>query len=155
MPSNKRSKTNRWKCLVLVPMLILVHGCLDFGDDFETTSPTEQQVSGCRKAMYINTSVNITPLGLYYAGSGIDAAVWYKFRTDTVDVLQIFDTSVVDAAKFQNGFTLNTKKNVKWWDVKNKDLLGGQVPLPNAKYMNVGIEKIEEGYTVYIMWFET
>ncbi|MBN2513567.1 MAG: hypothetical protein JXB18_11570, partial [Sedimentisphaerales bacterium] len=87
--------------------------------------------------------------------SGIDASMYFKFKTDTTDISQIFDSSVVDAAKFQNGFTLNTIKNVKWWDVKNKDLLGGQVSLPNAKYMNVGIEKTEKGYTVYIMWFET
>ncbi len=43
---------------------------------------------------------------------------------------------------------------LKWWDVKGKKLLGGQVELPNTRFMNVGVEKNDDGYLVYIMWHE-
>jgi len=45
-------------------------------------------------------------------------------------------------------------KDLKWWDVKDKNLLGGKVELPKLRFMNVGIEKSNEGYLVYIMWHE-
>ena len=45
-------------------------------------------------------------------------------------------------------------KGRKWWDVKGKNLLGGQVELPNVRFMNVGVEQTENGYMIYVMWHE-
>ena len=46
-------------------------------------------------------------------------------------------------------------EDVEWWDVEGKELVGGEISLPNARFMNLGAEKIEGGYIVYIMWHET
>ena len=88
-------------------------------------------------------------------GSGIDDSIWFKFKTDTVDLREIFAGKVVDISEFKSDFTFgHGMTELKWWDVKGKSLLGGQVSLPNVRFMNVGIEKIHDGYVVYIMWHE-
>jgi len=70
-------------------------------------------------------------------------------------VEEIFDSEVVDTSTFKDGFTFaHDMDELKWWDAKGKQLLGGQVDLPNVKFMNVGIEKNGDGYVVYIMWHE-
>ena len=131
-------------------------GCLEFGKDEETIMPTKAQVDRCRSEMYLNPSVKITPLGFKLEGSGIDDAIWFKFKPESIDLVEIFDSKVVDISKFKNDFTfLPEMKNLKWWDVKGKKLLGEQVSLPNARVMNVGVEKTENGYMIYIMWHET
>jgi len=142
--------------LLIVLLLILsLAGCLDFGKDEETTSPTKAQVARCRSEMYLNPSMKITPLGFKLEGSGIDDAIWFKFKTNIVDVQEIFDGKVVDTSKFEDYFTFTHEMNeLKWWDVKGKKLLGGQVELPNVRFMNVGVEKTNDGYVVYIMWHE-
>jgi hypothetical protein len=131
-------------------------GCLEFGEDEETRSPTKARVDRCRSEMYLDSSARITPLGYKLLGSGIDDAIWFKFRTESTDLAEIFDSKVVDTSKFNNDFTFSSEmKNVKWWDVKGKKLFGGQVSLPNVRYMNVGVNKTEEGYVIYVMWHET
>ena len=88
-------------------------------------------------------------------GSGIDDAIWFKFSTDASNVDQIFDMNAVDTAKFKDGFNFAHKMDaLTWWDVNSKALLGAQVELPNARFMNVGIVRTDAGYLVYIMWHE-
>ncbi|MBE9140997.1 hypothetical protein IQ254_27995 [Nodosilinea sp. LEGE 07088] len=129
---------------------------MNFGKDEETTTPTEAQLSRCQVEMYLNPSINIVPLGYKLEGSGIDDAIWFKFETDASSLQEIFDRNVVDTSTFKNGFVLTDGINAsKWWDVENKEVLGGQVELPNARFMNIGIEKNDDGYQVYIMWHET
>jgi len=130
-------------------------GCLKFGDDEETTSPTSAQVDRCRREMYINPSVELTPLGYKLLGSGIDDAIWFKFPTSSTHLTEVFDGKVVDTAKFETPFTHIRMKDVKWWDVEGKTLLGAQVSLPNARFMNVGVQKTDAGFVIYIMWTET
>ena len=144
-------------CLVLLGSLFLISlsGCLDFGEDEETTTPNETQISRCVAEMYLNPSNKITPLGYKLLGSGIDDSIWFKFKTDSTDLSKIFDTTVVDIGKFEDNFTfLSQPKNLDWWDVNGKILLGGQLELPNVRYMNVGTDKTDDGYTIYIMWHE-
>jgi len=145
-----------YKHLFLLLITISFTGCLDFGNNEETTSPTEVQVERCRAEMYINPSIEITTLGFKLEGSGIDDAIWFKFETNIMDLHQIFDSNIVDTYKFENNYTsLYEVNGLEWWDVKGKKLIGGQVELPNVRFMNVGIEKKEKGYVVYIMWHET
>jgi len=133
---------------LLLSLSLISTGCLAFGIDEETTTPTEAQLSRCRAEMYLNPSMKITPIGYKLEGSGIDDAIWFKFWTDVSGVQEIFDVKVVDTSKFKTGFTFSHEmKEIKWWDVENKELLGGQVELPNVRFMNVGIEKI-----VKVMW---
>ncbi|MBW8016942.1 MAG: hypothetical protein FVQ82_12220 [Planctomycetes bacterium] len=143
---------NKLYLLFVIP--VLVGGCLDFGDDEVTTSPTKAQVDRCRSAMYLKSSADIDPLGYMLFDSGIDGSIWFKFKSKSSDLTEIFDTKVVDVSKFQDGFTHYEKKELKWWDVKGKKFYGGQVSLPNVRYMNVGVEKTDQGYLVYIYWYE-
>jgi len=137
-------------------LLLSLNGCIDFGEDIETEKPNENQVNRCFAEMYLNPSMELKPLGFKLEGSGIDDAIWFKFKTNTTNLSQVFDTTVVDVTKFKENFTfLSQLTGLKWWDVKDKNLLGGQIALPNARYMNVGIEKINSGYIIYIMWHET
>ena len=128
---------------------------LRIGEVEETTTLTEAQISLCKSEMYLNPSSKIVPLG-FKLESGIDDAIWFKFKTNSTGLSQVFDTTVVDTTKFKKDFTfLHEMKELKWWDVKGKSLLGGQVSLPKARYMNVGVEEIDNGYMIYIMWHET
>ncbi|MFT5836609.1 MAG: hypothetical protein ACI9ZV_000105 [Candidatus Azotimanducaceae bacterium] len=149
-------KLMRKSCLLITLLAIIsITGCLDFGNDEETTSPTKAQIDRCRHEMYLNPSIRMTPLGFKLEGSGIDDAIWLKFKTDVLNLQKIFDDKVVDATKFKEDFTLISEMSgLKWWDVQGKNLLGGQVELPNARFMHVGVEKNYENFVVYIMWHE-
>jgi hypothetical protein len=142
--------------ILISVLLVTAIGCFGFGRDEETTTPTESQMNRCRTEMYLNDSVEIMPLGFKLLGWGIDDAIWFKFETNVDDLSQVFDTTVVDTSKFKEGFTFMDKmEKMKWWDVQGKRLLGGEVSLPNGRFMNVGAEKVDEGYVIYIMWHET
>ena len=84
------------RTLILSVLPLVLAGCLDFGEDEETTTPTVKQVARCRAKMYLKKSMKLTPLGLRLEGSGIDDAIWFKFRTDVAGPAETFDTSVVD-----------------------------------------------------------
>jgi hypothetical protein len=106
--------------------------------------------------MFLNPSLKIEPLGFRFQGSGIDDSILFKFQTDCSDISQIFDTTKVDVSSFKpNTPYIYPEKHLKWWDVKGKYLLGGQISLPDAKFMNVGLLKTDNGYIVYISWSET
>ena len=141
--------------IIIAVLLTTTLACLDFGPEEETTAPTASQVSRCRAEMYVRDPVTITPLGFKLDGSGIDDIIWFKFETDSDDLAQVFDTTVVDVHTFEEGVSMMTLDNVAWWDVEGKDLLGGQVALPNARFMTVGAEKVEGGYVIYVVWNET
>jgi hypothetical protein len=153
----QRRRTVRRQAVTAVLLILTVcTSCLKFGDDEETTPPTSVQVDRCRSEMYLNPSVDIIPLGYKRIGSGIDDAIWFKFKTTATDLTEIFDSTVVDVTTFTSPFTFDFEmEGVRWWDVEGKTLLGGQVSLPNARYMNVGIYRTEEGCVIYIMWHET
>lgn len=143
--------------IVLTLSLISVKGCWNFGfgEDEETTTPNEKQVSRCIAEMYLNPSIKLTPLGYKLQGSGIDDSIWFKFKTDSTDLSLIFDTSVVDISQFQENFSFsNSPKGINWWDVTAKNLLGAEISLPYVRYMNVGIEKKDDSYIIYIHWYE-
>ena len=152
----KRIKNIKYLSLSAIALLsvVLFFGCLGFGKDEETINPTLQQVSKCRELMHLNPSLDITPLGYKLLASGIDDAIWFKFRADTVSLNEIFNLSTI-AKEFSEGFVLIPEKGLNWWDVVNKNFIGGQVSLPNSKFMNVGIEKEMDGLIIYIFWFET
>lgn len=129
-------------------------GCLNFGDDIETTSPSPKQVSGCAKLMYLNPNIKIDPMGLKIIASGIDDIVWFKFET-RANIKNIFNAKYVDVSNFsKNEYVITPAKNISWWIKRKKLLLGGQIELPNVKNMNVGIEQQKNRNIVYIVWHE-
>ena len=145
------------KCHILIfcTIAVLSTGCLDFGDDINTTSPTKKQIDDCISRMYLNPSLKIEPVGYMYQGSGMDDAICLKFYTDTNDIDTIFAKIFVDKSKFAEGFTFSQDPaDLNWWDTANKTFYGAQIELPNNKFMNVGIEKVDDKYAVYIFWHE-
>jgi len=145
------TKTTLFTALLLSA---LPSGCLDFGKDEEAQIPTAAQVARCRSVMHLNPDLKIGPLGFRLRGSGIDDAIWFKFKSKASKVAEVFDTAVVDVSEFEDGFTMLPVKGLKWWDVNGKTFLGGEVSLPNVKFMKVGITKTADGLLVYIMWHE-
>jgi len=149
------------KKLILLPGIIVciaLSGCLNFGKDEETTSPTPEQIARCFSEMHLNPNLKLQPLGYRLEGSGIDDGIWFKFETEA-NISEIFKSSIVDITKFtenSNYIHSSEMKKLKWWDTAGKTLMGGQVelPLPNARYMNIGIEKKGKSNVVYIMWHE-
>lgn len=137
----------------LLPLLL--SGCLSFGSDVETASPSPEQVARCVAEMYINPGVVIRPLGFKLLGSGIDDAIWFKFET-TANVQSLFNLKIVDTSGFsESSNQAQDGQGPSWWDLSGKKLLGGQVQLPNARFMNVHIEKKGDRNIVYILWHET
>lgn len=139
--------------LLFLPLLL--SGCLDFGPNVTTTTPSASDVSRCRAEMYIDPDVKIQPKG-FKLTSGIDDAIWFKFNAETPNITNVFRDDVVDSSLFRKGFTLHSDSLPSWWDVSLQSLTGGQVSLPNARFMNVGYFDNGDGtLTVYIMWHET
>ena len=61
----------------------------------------------------------------------------------------------MDTSELKSGFRFsNRTSDPEWWDVNDKKLIGGNVELPGMRYMDVGIERSNEGYLVYIRWYE-
>ena len=85
----------------------------------------------------------------------MDDAIWFKFMTDTTDLTQVFNPEIIDVGEFEEDFAFPSWDFIEWWDVENKSLIGGEVTLPDAEYMDVGVQKTEQGYLIYIMWQDT
>ena len=130
-------------------------GCLKFGPDVSTTTPTSADVARCRTEMYIDPDIHIRPQG-FKLTSGIDDSIWFKFVAETSDITDVFAVHVVDTSSFTKKFALRSDSTTSWWDVPAHSLTGGQVSLPNARFMNVGYrDNADDTLTVYIMWHET
>ena len=144
------------KSYIAVLCAVVLSGCsLQFGADEVTTQPTEAQLARCRSEMYLQTNLVFQAHGMKLLGSGIDDAIWLKFSCEVTDPALIFQANVVDTSKFRKGFKLSPYKDLPWWDVEGRNLSGGQVALPNARFMNVGIDTTGTHSVVYIMWHET
>ncbi|MCP3925146.1 MAG: hypothetical protein GY714_21440 [Desulfobacterales bacterium] len=138
---------------ILIILTFIFTGCLPFGEDIETEKPTEKQVKYCRAEMFLLDSLQIEPIGLKIRGSGIDKAIWFKFKTDRNDPNNFF-TKQINTSELNSTFLLH-KNNIKWWSSVDRILTGGSVSLPHGKFMSVGIEKKNGSNIVYIMWNET
>ena len=105
--------------------------------------------------MHLNPDTAIEPEG-FIQTIGIDEAIWFRFKANTDDINNVFDTSIVDTKKFTSGYKINSSTQESWWDASEKNLTGNDIKLPNVKYMRVGyLKNQDESLTVYIMWFET
>ena len=141
--------------MLLIIVICCVSRCLRFGRDEVTTHPTPQQIVKCKKLMYINPVIDIDPIGYKLLGSGIDDAIFFKFRTKAESIKEIFDSNYVDTSSFSKDFQfIYQDKGLKWWDVTGRKFTGGEISLPNVKYMNVGIQEEDNEYVVYIFWHE-
>ena len=106
--------------------------------------------------MFLSPSATITPLGFKLHGSGIDDRIWFKFKTDSRSLSDVFDTEVVDISAFRSNYSFHIRdNNPEWWDISEFRLTGAEVSLPNVKFMHVGARRVEDGFVLYILWHET
>lgn len=141
--------------LMLIGCLHHAPNFLDFGPDITTRTPSVAEVQRCRAEMYINPDLEIVPEGCKLT-SGIDAAIWFRFVAKTNNLAKVFRKDKVDTTKFTTSNDLTGSGLPSWWDVNSKKLAGGQVALPNVRFMNVGYVNNKNGtLTVYVMWHET
>jgi len=144
------------KKLILCILPLLGAGCLNFGDDIETVDPTEEQIAFCRSAMHIAEGVVIEPLGLKIMGSGIDDAVWFKFRTGESDFSLIFDGSSVPSDSLAGTVSFYATDGLpEWWDTGSRTFTGGTVFLGGGVWMTAGFLREVDGTVCYIFWHET
>lgn len=140
----------------VVFFLLLVAGCLDFGENIVTEQPTAEQLAFCQSAMYLNDQLDFEPVGLRIDATGIDAVVWFRFFTEEVTAGRIFDSEFVSPDSLRNTVSFYSYENMpKWWDADEKVLEGGTVHLNTGRHMTVGIHREERGSTVYIFWSES
>lgn len=136
--------------------LLLVAGCLGFGENIETGQPTAEQLAFCQSAMYLNDQLHFEPIGLRIDATGIDAAAWFCFFTEEVAIEKIFDSEFVSPDSLSDPVSFYSNESMPaWWDADEKVLEGGTVSLDGGIYMTVGIFREEHGSTVYIFWFES
>jgi len=141
--------------MVLFAGALYIFGRMEYYEDEETATPTEEQVGKCRRMMFLNPSVTIAPLGFQLLPAGKDYSLRFKFRAESDDLAEVFAGQVGGISEFRKGFSftfLQLKKHPQWWDAEGKDLLGGKVSIPAGRVMYVGAEKIEGGYMIYIEW---
>lgn len=143
------------KKILTLFMIIFLSGCINFGEEIETTSPSLAQVERCRIAMHIKPEVELTPLGFKLNASGIDDAIWFKFKTKNINIEDIFYKDITDILVLKDEYRFHYNDDIKWWAAQDKLLTGGQAELPDAKFMNIGIDKTTDGLIIYIMWHET
>lgn len=140
---------------ILCSLVALSSGCLNFGSDTKTNVPTEEQISQCRALLHLNPDLQIDAKGYAYYGTGIDDLLVFKFETNVTTPDEIFDTEKLDITSLKDNYKLPSKfKDLAWWDIEGKTFYGGQISLPKAKYLEIGIEKTDQGSTVYLFWFE-
>ncbi|MGB8703242.1 MAG: hypothetical protein WCD18_27815 [Thermosynechococcaceae cyanobacterium] len=128
---------------------------LDFGPNIETKAPSATDVKRCRAEMYLQSDVEIIPEG-YKLISGIDDAIWFRFIAKTTNIADVFMKDKVNTSKFTTNHKFYGDTLPDWWDIESKVLTGGEISLPNARFMNVGYVNNQDGtLTVYVIWHET
>ncbi len=140
------------RCSFACVAAVILTGCLSFGDNVDTATPSAEQVARCRAEMHLAPGLVLTARG-YKLTQGIDDAIWFKFVTARQPVAALFRPDV-DTTTFRPGVEIQPA-GTPWWDAQGKKLVGGQVSLPNARFMTVGIDEQGEDMTVYVMWAET
>ncbi len=137
--------------------ILLLTGCLKFGDEISTEALTPEQLKYCFSTLCLNEDIKVVPLGYKLNASGIDDAIWFKFKTNTSDYREIFKEELTDAISFKKDYKFSPQNAYEtWWNPKDTAMIGGQIELPGLKYMEVGISESNTPgeYIIYIFWFE-
>ena len=144
-------------------LVALVAGCDPFPDPPTdiTETPTPEQVRYCRRVMYIDPAVTITPIGYYHDHNFLDDVVGLKFIAHSDQYGDLFQSDQVFGKELLPDYSigkLTDNPNIKWWANDSTPLIGGtfNVPSPNgADQLSIGIEDNGDGtYTVYVILSE-
>ena len=149
--------------LGLIFFVSLVVGCDPFPDPPTeiTENPTPNQIRYCRRIMYIDPGVTITPLGYFHDHNFLDDVIGFKFIAQTDQYGDLFESGQVTVNELLPNYSIGSlpdNPDVEWWPSDSTSLIGGnfRVPSPNsAEQLSVGIEDNGDGtLTVYVVFFE-
>lgn len=144
-----------WLAVLLAVILLPSLGCLNFGDDVSTTTPTPAQIARCRAEMYLSPDSNIAAKGFHLLGSGIDDAIWFRFTAETDAIANVFQPEHVDVTTMQPAEELESGPEETWWSTTDA-LQGARYSLPNARFMTVHYADNSDGtLELFVAWFET
>lgn len=139
--------------LILFSFSALFFSCLDFGEDFETLNPSDEQIAQCMDSAWILSDYPLDVQGIKWLGSGIDKAFWVAFTVEADTLSQIFHPDVItDELNTANPFI---PEGPAWWLPSGLEVQGGQVALPSGSYANVYWIKDNRKIRVSLFYFET
>lgn len=132
----------------LLLMLLSMAGCLDFGDDWNTTTPTtEQRQASLRFVKLDPNDTTLKILGVKYIGSGIDNAIWLKLQVaNDTDFLQKYPATPIIT-------TQHEKPDYKeaWWALGSAtNVATYQYAVTTHRLAYVWIQQHDDGQVVYI-----
>jgi len=134
--------------------LFLIQSCLDFGEDFETREPTEEQVAACKDRAWIIPDSELKVQGIKWLGSGIDTAFWMAFTLEKEDRDTLFHSNGPSWEELQHE-NLIIHDGPEWWTPQGKMIRGGQVLLPNGGTVEIFWMEEASRIRVSLFYFET
>ena len=128
-----------------------------------SATPGKEQVTHCRKVMYINPDIEIEPLGYHYEHGFLDDLICFKFEALTGEYAKIFQEDVLPAQKLvmqERSSNLNRDIDQQWWDPPKSKFIGGDFSVPalhtkGDRGLSVAVvPNGKDRLTVYALWFE-
>ena len=89
--------------------------------------------------------------------SGMDEALFAKVAIGAADWAAFLTRSPFEEADFDEGKRYLLEPDNGWWDPESvPSLPTAQAPLPESRYLNVGVDRRDPArFVVYLMWHET
>lgn len=124
-----------------------------------TTTPTSQEVEFCRHAMFISSTAEIQPVGLFRQPDFQFETVALKFDAKTPNIECIFKPELIASSKLakrESPLGFGRTVSAQWWDPHLQELTGfdcDSPPTNNSKTsaLSIGVAKsVGDEYTVYV-----
>lgn len=108
----------------------------------------------CRRLMMLQPDIEVEPIGYKFV-SHMDPSLYFKFRAQAASIDQVFLAEAQTKA-FKPGFALKGHANTAWWDPEAQPLVGGEIEVPDRRYLLIGYFGEGNGwFTVYAYWLDT
>jgi len=145
------------KCGVVLIILLLSSGCLDFGDDIRLTAPhaTANELTEVTKRTGIQFPAGTTGLGYFYRGSGIDDALAIKVAIPDAGMNAFLGNDLFHD-EYEGSSRIQVGKGQFWWspgDLMERKDYNKDLPQGRCAECSLGREKGQ--WVVSISWIST
>lgn len=144
-------RMNRFRLIPIAGLLLIlsgITGCLDFGDDWNTTTPTtEQRQASLRFVKLDPNDTTLKILGVKYIGSGIDKAIWLKLQVaNDADFLQKYPATLVEHTQYGK-----SSHHEAWWKLgEATNVTAYQYTVTTNRLAYMWIQQRDKDHVVYI-----
>ncbi len=140
---------------IIVALCVIVTLWFYMRIDFRT-KVTQEDLALCADRMRVTFPKSTRPIGIWYQ-YGMDDAICLKIEIAKSDLGVFIRESPLSNEKLENDWRFLLEPDKGWWDPsKPKILLSGQAGLPNAQFLNIGIDYLpDDKVIIYLMWHET